>query len=72
MLSTNARGMLRYEHSRHKAGSVEAVEGGQEELQEAEEESDLWEESYGGHQDSKPNGPTAVAMDFTFAGMNDH
>ena len=29
----------------------------------------MWEESYGGHQDSKPKGPTAVAVDFTFAGM---
>ena len=28
----------------------------------------MWEESYGGHQDSKPHGPTAVAVDFTFAG----
>lgn len=70
LLSSNARGMLKYEHSRHKAGSVEAVEGGQEELEPQQEEPNMWEESYGGHTDSKPNGPQAVAMDFTFAGTD--
>ena len=43
---------------------------GEEELENNEvEEVDMWEESYGGHQDSKPKGPTAVAVDFTFAGV---
>ena len=43
---------------------------GEEELANNDvEEVDMWEESYGGHQDSKPKGPTAVAVDFTFAGM---
>jgi len=69
VLSTNARGMMKFEHLRHKKGSAEAVEGGEDELGEAEDEPDMWEESYGGHSDSKPNGPTAVAMDFTFAGF---
>jgi len=69
VLSTNARGMMKFEHLRHKKGSAEAVEGGEEELGEEENEPDMWEESYGGHTDSKPNGPTAIAMDFTFAGV---
>jgi len=69
LLSTNARGMMKFEHLRHKKGSAEAVEGG-EEIVEEEDEPDMWEESYGGHSDSKPNGPTAVAMDFTFAGFD--
>ena len=69
LISTNARGLLKYEHQRHKKGSAEAVETGEEELSNNEvEEVDMWEESYGGHQDSKPKGPTAVAVDFTFAG----
>ena len=55
-------------------GSVEAVEGGDDALgdggEEEEEEPDMWQESYGGHHDSKPNGPTAVAVDFTFAGTD--
>ena len=86
LLSTNARGLLKYEHQRHKKGSVEAVETGEkrvyrpfvisaflgeEELSNNDvEEVDMWEESYGGHQDSKPRGPTAVAVDFTFAGKS--
>jgi len=68
LLSTNARGMMNFEHIRHKKGSVEAIEGGQDELADEDDGPDMWEESYGGHTDSKPNGPTAVAMDFTFAG----
>jgi len=71
LLSTNARGLLKYEHQRHKKGSAEAVETGEEELGNNDvEEVDMWEESYGGHQDSKPKGPTAVAVDFTFAGTD--
>lgn len=70
MLSTNARGMAKYEHYRYKKGSPEAVQGGDEDLNEVEEEPDMWEESFGGHTDSKPNGPSAVAMDFTFAGSD--
>ena len=69
VLSTNARGMMKFEHLRHRKGSVEPVEGGGEILEEEETEPDMWEESYGSHTDSKPNGPTAVAMDFTFAGF---
>ena len=66
VLSTNARGMMKFEHLRHKPGTAEAeadVAAGDE------DEPDQWEESYGGHSDSKPNGPTAMAMDFTFAGF---
>ena len=69
VLSTNARGMLKFEHLRHRKGSAEAVEGAEEIMEEEETEPDMWEESYGGHTDSKPNGPTAIAMDFTFAGF---
>lgn len=68
VLSTNARGMMKFEHLRNKNGAAEAGEGG-EVLEEAEDEPDMWQESYGGHTDSKPNGPTAMAMDFTFAGF---
>ena len=68
VLTTNARGMMKFEHLRHNKGSAEKVEGGEEEL--GEDEPDMWEESYGGHSDSKPNDQTAVAMDFTFAGLD--
>ena len=65
VLTTNARGMMKFEHLMHNKGSAEKVEGGEEEL--GEDEPDMWKESYCGHSDSKPNGQTAVAMDFTFA-----
>jgi alpha 1,3-glucosidase len=29
-----------------------------------------WEENFKSHHDSKPNGPTAVALDFSFIGAN--
>lgn len=29
----------------------------------------MWEESFGGHHDSKPRGPSTVAMDFAFMNM---
>ncbi|CAG0886935.1 unnamed protein product [Darwinula stevensoni] len=43
-------------------GEGEKMKGEEEE----EEREGMWEESFGGHKDSKPNGPTAVAMDFLF------
>jgi len=70
LLSTNSRGMMKFEHLRHKKGSAEAVEGEDDSSEDAADETDMWEESYGGHTDSKPNGPTAVAMDFTFSGTD--
>ena len=65
VISTNARGMMKFEHLREKHETSETGEA-----VEAENEPDMWEESYGGHSDSKPNGPTAMAMDFTFAGFD--
>ena len=61
VISTNARGMMKFEHLRVK---------NEETAVEAENEPDMWEESYGGHSDSKPHGPSAMAMDFTFAGFD--
>ncbi|XP_064599881.1 neutral alpha-glucosidase AB-like [Liolophura sinensis] len=34
-----------------------------------EEEPDLWEESFKGHADSKPNGPTSIGLDVSFPGF---
>lgn len=34
-----------------------------------EDDDGAWEESFGGHRDSKPHGPTAVAMDVRFPGV---
>jgi len=65
VLSSNARGLMKFEHL--KKGEGENVEEqGQEN---GEEEEDAGQESFGGHTDSKPNGNTAVTMDFSFVGM---
>ena len=42
VISTNARGMMKFEHLREK---------NEETAVEAENEPDMWEESYGGHSD---------------------
>ena len=68
VLSTNARGMMKFEHLRHRKGSVEPVEGAGEVLEEEETEPDMWEESYGGHTDSKPNGPSAIGTGLNIGG----
>ena len=67
VLSTNARGLLKFEHLRHKPGSAEAEAAG-EVAEAGEEEPDMWEESYGGHTDSKPNGPSAIGTVLNIGG----
>jgi len=58
VLELNTRGLLNYEHYRDKDAPSDGVE-----LDRA------WDESFGGSQDSKPNGPTSVGMDITFVGF---
>lgn len=47
-----------------KEKPVEEENGEQRKL--AEESSDSWEESFGGHTDSRPRGPMSVGMEITF------
>lgn len=54
-VSVNARGLLRFEHSRKKPDG-----------EDGEGQHMEWEESFSGNTDSKPRGPQAIAMDFTF------
>ena len=56
VLSANARGLLQFEHTRERRDG---------------DEPDLWRETFSGNVDSKPHGPTAVAMDFTFVDTDD-
>nr|XP_029729830.1 neutral alpha-glucosidase AB-like [Aedes albopictus] len=51
VVSANAKGMLKFEHSRPKPSNP--VEG-------------EWEEEFNGFVDSKPRGPESVGIDFTF------
>lgn len=50
----NSRGLMNFEHLRAKTDE--------------EDKDGMWSETWKTHADSKPNGPTAVAMDITFPG----
>nr|CAD7567836.1 unnamed protein product [Timema californicum] len=73
VISSNARGLMRFEHIRQKPEKKEEVEGEQL-AEEAPVDDDTasdpgaWEENFKSFQDSKPNGPEAVALDFSFVG----
>uniref|UniRef100_A0A8B9KLQ8 Neutral alpha-glucosidase AB n=1 Tax=Astyanax mexicanus TaxID=7994 RepID=A0A8B9KLQ8_ASTMX len=56
LLSLNSRGLLAFEHLRLRGGKDK-------------EEDGLWEETFKSHTDSKPNGPTAVSLDFSLPGV---
>lgn len=54
-LTVNGKGLMRFEHLRTKPETLDPAE-----------DVDSWEETFNGFVDSKPNGPEAVALDFTF------
>lgn len=54
-LSVNGKGLMTFEHLRTKPASLDPSD-----------DPDSWEESFMGVIDTKPNGPEAVAIDFTF------
>ena len=56
VISANARQLMRFEPTKEKTEENNNDEAG------------TWEENFGGNTDSKPRGPQAVAMDFTFVG----
>lgn len=63
----NSRHLLNFERYRQKeapahAGLVDATDV---------DNSDLWEERFGGHTDSKPRGPAAVGLDVSFQASPD-
>ncbi|KAK6632383.1 hypothetical protein RUM44_007425 [Polyplax serrata] len=75
VISANARGLLRFEYHRQKPiRAPEQSEG--ENAEKVEEvapidaeftlEAGAWEENFKSAHDSKPNGPEAVALDFSF------
>lgn len=66
--SVNAKGLMRFEELRAKPKPVPENPENPEEEQQAsvEEEPGNWEENFKSHHDSKPKGPEAVALDFSF------
>uniref|UniRef100_A0A665XFR7 Glucosidase, alpha; neutral AB n=1 Tax=Echeneis naucrates TaxID=173247 RepID=A0A665XFR7_ECHNA len=57
LMSLNSRGLLAFEHLRMQNVDEEKVEDG------------MWEETFKSHTDSKPNGPSAVSLDFSLPGV---
>ncbi|XP_054256929.1 neutral alpha-glucosidase AB-like [Macrosteles quadrilineatus] len=66
-ISANARGLMRFEHHRNKPQQTGEQEGEHIENNEITDPG-AWEENYKSHHDSKPRGPEAVALDFSFVG----
>ncbi|XP_042909479.1 neutral alpha-glucosidase AB isoform X2 [Parasteatoda tepidariorum] len=76
VVSANARGLMKFEHFRPRDKPKAVEEGGegnevqeQQPLLSADEEQfkdTLWEETFRGNTDTKPNGPASVGMDFSF------
>ncbi|CAM0137680.1 glucosidase II [Umbelopsis sp. WA50703] len=74
VVTLNDRGFFNFEHLRskesHKPKMVtQKNEDGTETVVEAEEEKDLWEETFRTWTDSKPNGPESIGMDISFHGF---
>lgn len=78
-IGLNERGLMNYEHWRAKIEKQkkEGDENSNENTtqnadatseDEGEDESTWWEETFGGHTDSKPRGPESVALDINFPG----
>ncbi|KAK7082723.1 hypothetical protein SK128_025164, partial [Halocaridina rubra] len=66
VISTNARGLLKFEHYRNKPAEGEGENADLQVIDEEEDKDGLWEETFKGHSDSKPNGPSSVGMDISF------
>ncbi|XP_053304771.1 neutral alpha-glucosidase AB isoform X2 [Spea bombifrons] len=85
VLSVNSRGLLHFERLRErKSNDPEKIdkplegdvypgeEAGKEEGSKKEEEDDepgMWDETFKGHTDTKPYGPSSVGLDFSLPGF---
>ncbi|XP_038142485.1 neutral alpha-glucosidase AB isoform X4 [Cyprinodon tularosa] len=82
LMSLNSRGLLGFEHLRMRKDTSQAdpeadnkeatdppsqVETTKEEEEKVED--GMWEETFKSHTDSKPNGPSAVSLDFSLPGV---
>lgn len=71
--SVNSKGLMNFEHLRKKPEAQpdqEGVDGEENKIDPPEDDPGAWEENFKGHHDSKPNGPSAIALDFTFHQAN--
>ncbi|XP_034119570.1 neutral alpha-glucosidase AB [Drosophila albomicans] len=70
VVSVNAKNWLYFEHLRQKTQEQALPDSGEQqqnvEVLETLDEPGSWEENFKSHHDSKPYGPEAVALDFSF------
>lgn len=69
----NGKGLMNMEQWRSKVEKPETKEGEESKdgglpVEQGEDESTWWEETFGGNTDSKPKGPESVGLDITFPG----
>uniref|UniRef100_A0AAQ5ZFN6 Glycoside hydrolase family 31 N-terminal domain-containing protein n=1 Tax=Amphiprion ocellaris TaxID=80972 RepID=A0AAQ5ZFN6_AMPOC len=77
LMSLNSRGLLTFEHLRMRKDTSQAdpeaekKEEADPTTKEEEEkvEDGMWEETFKSHSDSKPNGPSAISLDFSLPGV---
>ncbi|XP_061690897.1 neutral alpha-glucosidase AB isoform X3 [Syngnathoides biaculeatus] len=74
LLSLNSRGLLAFEHLRMRKDTqadreAEDADLEDEAISNESEEEGMWDETFKSFTDSKPNGPTAVGLDFSLPGV---
>uniref|UniRef100_A0A672J470 Neutral alpha-glucosidase AB n=1 Tax=Salarias fasciatus TaxID=181472 RepID=A0A672J470_SALFA len=77
LMSLNSRGLLAFEHLRMRKDTSQADPEGEKKeetdptTKEEEEkvEDGMWEETFKSHSDGKPNGPSAISLDFSLPGV---
>ncbi|XP_055523690.1 neutral alpha-glucosidase AB [Wyeomyia smithii] len=72
VLVANSKGLMKFEHLRRREvkPAEQAADDGQDvpenAVEEPKEDPGAWEENFKSHHDSKPKGPEALSMDFSF------
>lgn len=71
-VSVNTKAKMNFEHLRRREeqNNVQNEENDNEDHVAPLEDPGAWEENFKGHHDVKPNGPSAIALDFTFHQAN--
>ncbi|XP_053682461.1 neutral alpha-glucosidase AB [Sabethes cyaneus] len=73
VLVANSKGLMKFEHLRRKelkpaeqTADNDGQDAAENAVEEPKEDPGAWEENFKSHHDSKPKGPEALSMDFSF------
>uniref|UniRef100_A0A8C4ZZK5 Glucosidase II alpha subunit b n=1 Tax=Gadus morhua TaxID=8049 RepID=A0A8C4ZZK5_GADMO len=72
LMSLNSRGLLAFEHLRTLFSLFVILPSqpkADDKVEEEKDEEGMWEETFKSHTDTKPNGPSAVSLDFSLPGV---